>query len=113
MPRRSLADDLELTLVVNVIDAEPLDVVPPPGAPPVTLGGSADPTRRRLTAPQVPPHSGASSRSLSPRRRITKLPPRNTMPGQNPTGQLALKGAMKEHDMMTSTTISSEATAST
>jgi len=95
----SLTEELEQLMAVDVIEAEPLAMVPPTGGP---LGpnaqwvdhvfGSTDLEHGHWWTPQCFPKTGSSSCSLTPRRTLGKSPTRATTPKWPTTGQLALKG---------------------
>lgn len=90
-PQRSLTESLELALAVNVLEPEPLAMVPPAGGPTGPMWGSPDPKRGRPTSPRVTQRSASASRSLTPRRGIGKSPARAVTPVRPTTGQLALR----------------------
>ena len=99
MPALSLMEELEQLMAVDVIEAEPLTMVPPTGGP---LGqnlrsidhvfGSSDPERGRPRTPQRFSKLGSSSHSLTLRRTLGKSPIRATTSKWHTTGQLASKG---------------------
>jgi len=85
MPALSLTEELEQLMAVDVIEAEPLAMVPPTGGPsglnPWSIDhvfGSTDPERGRPRTSNRFPKTGSSSRSLTLRRTLRKSPTRAT-----------------------------------